>query len=228
MHLCLDTTFPLADGTEGAVRVVVADVQELIDDEAAQTKALSGLSPMRREKALACKNPRSRALSTGVSLLLDLLLQPLGLRERDMVYVVGEHGKPEFRDCPSPFNLSHSGSLAAAAIVLPDAAKEERRKEDGRWQTFIGLDIQRITRYRPELVRRVFGVEERAALAACTTEGDRERLFTELWCRAEAYAKATGRGLQWPTLTPPPETRLITLSLPTDYCGCLCTIDNHL
>jgi 4'-phosphopantetheinyl transferase len=210
MHLCSDTRYSFADGTETTVRVLVADVQDLMNDEAAQTQALGGLSPARREKALACKNPRSRALSIGVALLLDQLLHPLGLRERDMTYVEGEHGKPTFIDAPLHFNLSHSGHLVAAAMG----------------PTSLGLDIQRITHYRPELVRRLFGAEERAVLAACTTETEREHRFTELWCRAEAYAKATGRGLQWPVPTPSPTARFIPLTLPDDYCGCLCLLES--
>lgn len=223
ISLCSDTIYPLADGTETVVRVLVADVQELMEDEEAQLQAIDRLSPQRREKALACKNPRSRALSIGVSLLLDKLLQPLGLREHDMTYVEGEHGKPVFQNHPLHFNLSHSGRMVAAAMIQPLSRPLSRPGREA-----LGLDIQHITRYRPELVRRVFGAVERATLAACTTEDELERRFTELWCRAEAYAKATGRGLQWPVPTPPPTSRFITLSLPANYCGTLCILPTNL
>ncbi len=186
---------------------LVADVSSLMADEDAQNEALSLLSPQRREKATAFTHARGRALSIGVGLLLDALLREVGLKECDQSYAENEHGKPMLTLHPEVhFNLSHSGSLAAAAIGPQP----------------LGLDVQRITRYRPELVRRVFSAADRQRLGACSSEIERERLFAQLWSRAEAYAKLTGDGLQWPFPEPPEDVAFYEFTPGDDYVGCLC------
>ena len=136
-----------------------------------------------------------------------------------MTYIEGEHGKPRFATGTAadgwPFNLSHSGHLVAAALFAPT-------KQPAPTSVDVGIDIQHITRYRPELVRRVFSATDRQRLAAATDEAAREHLFAELWCRAEAYAKATGQGLQWPFPTPPAEAMFYDFTIGEDYCGTLC------
>lgn len=223
LELLLDTRIPfVVNGETIDVRLLVGDVSALMADDALQAEALTQLSPFRREKALAIKHPRGRAQSIGASLLLDALLAEQGLHERDMNYVVGEHGKPELEvkseQFTLPFNLSHSGSMAAAAMV------EMRDKRLEMRYSSLGLDIQRITRYRPELVRRVFSAADRQLLAAVPDESSRERLFAQRWCRAEAYAKATGLGLQWPFPTPPATALFHDFEVGNDYCGSLCLI----
>ena len=242
LELLLDTRIPfVVNGKAIDVRLLVGDVSALMADDALQTEALTQLSPFRREKALAIKHPRGRAQSIGASLLLDALLAEQGLHERDMNYVVGEHGKPELEvkseQFTLPFNLSHSGSMAAAAVI--ESRDERLEIKDSQAQPSLishlsslilgcslGLDIQRITRYRPELVRRVFSAADRQLLAAAPDESSRERLFAQRWCRAEAYAKATGLGLQWPFPTPPATALFHDFEVGNDYCGSLCLINN--
>ncbi len=212
----LNETF-LPDGLGGVgIRLLVASAAPLLENETLQTEALAMLSPQRRAKAEACSTPRVRALSIGVALALDCLLEECGKHEREMSYQEGEHGKPRFDEGGEKreFNLSHSGNLVAAAMLThPCHAHLD-----------IGVDIQHITRYRPELVRRVFNADERAQLAACTDEAARERRFAQLWCRAEAYAKATGEGLRWPFPTPPQNAHFADFNVGEDYCGSLCWI----
>lgn len=215
MKIIRNMIIPLSGEKDAALRVLVGDVSDWIADDAPMQQYLPLLSPHRRTKADAFKQPRGRVLCVGVSLLLDMLLQEVGMREHDMSYVEGEHGKPLFVDNSLPvgdFSLSHSGHIVAAALIdHPSACR-------------VGIDVQRVARYRPELVRRMFGAEERAALAACTTEAGREQLFTRYWCRAEAYAKATGQGLQWPTPTPPPEASFSSLDMEPEYGAWFCIL----
>ena len=89
----------------------------------------------------------------------------------------------------------------------------------------LGLDIQHITRYRPELVRRMFNDTDRARLAASTDETALQRLFAQLWCRAEAFAKATGEGLRWPFPTPPSNAHFTDFEVGEEYCGSVCLIN---
>ena len=185
------------DDEVSGVRLLVGDVSPMVADARLRAEAMEGVSPFRRAKAVALTPPRSQALSLGAALLLDALLSERGLRERDMNYVEGEHGKAVL------FNLSHSGALAAAAL-LANCQPQERPEPQ---KILLGVDIQRVTRYRPELVRRVFSHADLARLSACPDEVSRESLFARLWSRAEAYAKATGDGLRWPFPEPPAEAR---------------------
>ena len=219
MKILLDQTIPLPGEADTRLRVLVGDVTDLLKDEI-QAASLPLLSPQRRAKAEAYKFPRGRTLCIGVSRLLDMLLQDVGLREKNMQYVEGEHGKPRFTDTvvgTGDFSLSHSGHLAAAALINRPSAYR------------VGIDVQHVTRYKPEIVRRVFTPEECAAMAACTSEAAREALFTERWCRAEAFAKATGRGLQLPAQVPGSEAQFMMLQTgEPDYAGCICLLPaNH-
>ena len=348
-HIVLDRILPAGEATEEGkaaccVHLLVADVSELMADEELLAQQTATLSPQRQAKAAAISNLRNRALSVGVALLFDRLLQEVGLREHDMEYVEGEHGKPEAMvnmeilkngnieklkaPCNPPvgdegkggkietwksgkvvFNLSHSGRMVAAAMMQPfrdstdappspiqptsqdfrsapcDASRlknfstfpssptgglqgasnistsqsfrsapceflevssdkvERTLEESFNFSTFLssptgglqgafnspppllGLDIQHITRYRPELVRRMFNDTDRARLAACTDETARQRLFAQLWCRAEAFAKATGEGLRWPFPTPPSNAHFTDFEVGEEYCGSVCLIN---
>lgn len=191
-----------------------------MNNDTLRREALTNLSSYRREKSRAISHERGQAQSIGAALLLDQLLGELGLHERDMTYEENEHGKPSFSSCPFiyplSFNLSHSAALAAAALLIPASATSALPN--------IGLDIQRTTHYRPELVRRVFSTADRQRLGSVADTATRERLFTQLWCRAEAYAKATGEGLRWPFPPPPATARFYDYDI-DDYSLCLCICD---
>lgn len=216
-------------GAPDGVHLMVADISPLLNDRSLQAEALQAISSHRRVKAEACSNPRNRALSIGVALLLDRLLAEYGLRESEMTYAESEHGKPSFANHPELlFNLSHSGSLVAAAL-LRNASESS---------ILLGIDLQRVTRYRPEIVRRMFSATDRALLASATDEAERERLFAQCWSRAEAYAKATGTGLQWPFAELPTEAKLKEFCLENEdassglrqqgsaYRGCICLLQH--
>ena len=213
MTIKLDQTWHPEGYDDICVRLLVADVSFLMTDEALLSGAMEMLSPQRRAKAEACRNLRVRVLSVGAALALDHLLCEHDLREQDMEYEEGNHGKPAFvgEYAHWDFNLSHSGHMVAAVLAQSKMADVP-----------IGVDIQRVTNYRPELVRRMFSAEDRAQLAACTDETTRQRLFVQLWCRAEAFAKATGEGLRWPFPTPPREAVFHDFWVDEHYCGCLC------
>lgn len=206
IDVCLDKT---VEAGAACVRYMVADVSRLLADDALLMASLENLSSARRDKTLAYKHSRGRALSAGAGILLDELLAAHGLCERDMSYIDGEHGKPAFADYPQlAFNLSHSGSKVAAAISQ---------------ELQVGIDIQHDTHYRPEVVHRVFLPAQVQRLGLAKSEAERQHLFTQMWAEAEAYAKATGEGLKWPFEQPKPEAVFTPFEV-DDYCGCLCTI----
>ena len=217
--LCLDRTFPADAAPAASIHVAVADVSALLSDADLLAQTTTTLSPQRQAKAAAISNLRNRALSVGVALLFDELLMRVGLRERNLIYIERTHGKPTVANdgltTSLAFNLSHSGHMVAAALCLTS---------DGTPAPALGIDVQHVTTYRPELVRRVFSDADRQRLAAATTEADRQYFFCRLWSRAEACAKATGLGLQWPFPPPPAGSQLLDLDITADYCASLCVL----
>ena len=97
-----------------------------------------------------------------------------------------EHGKPfalvEGRAVPLGFNVSHSAPHGLIAFA-----------SQGRPQSRIGADaeVSRRDRDFDGIAGRVFGPEERAALAAAWGD-DKIRLFYRLWTLKEALIKALG------------------------------------
>lgn len=89
----------------------------------------------------------------------------------------GPHGKPYLRDCPNVhFNFSHSGQYVAFAVA----------------DRPVGIDVQVIGAYRPEVAVRVCSDEELARIGA---SDDPTAEFTKLWTRKEAYLKMLGCGI---------------------------------
>lgn len=163
------------DGCE----VKVADVTPLAAPGALDD-ALRLLSRYRRDKTLHYRFERGKMLSAGAGLLLDNLLRNRGLRERDMRYVEGEHGKPAFEQNPElHFNLSHSGNLVACAIG----------------EVPLGVDIQTIVTARESLVNYTMSESEKEKLYSLNADDAQNAYFTQLWTLKECYAKATGTGL---------------------------------
>ncbi len=81
-------------------------------------RALADVSAYRKRKVLSYRFASDRRLSLLAGMLLDDLLCERGLRERDMSYVVGVHGKPSFSDMPNVhFSLAHGGRMALAALA---------------------------------------------------------------------------------------------------------------
>ncbi|MBR5639872.1 MAG: 4'-phosphopantetheinyl transferase superfamily protein [Muribaculaceae bacterium] len=163
------------DGCE----VKVADVTPL-GAPGALDDALRQLSRQRRDKTLRYRFERGKMLSAGAGLLLDNMLAKYGLRERDMRYIEGEHGKPAIDGHPElHFSLSHSGNLVACAIgEMP-----------------VGVDVQTIVTARDSLVNYTTSDCEKAHLQIIEDPVARNAYFTQLWTLKESYAKATGTGL---------------------------------
>ena len=164
----------------GGCQLKVASVEPL-GAPGALDDALKQLSHYRRDKAVRYRFDRGKWLSAGAGLLLDNMLMERGLRERDMQYVVGEHGKPAFANCPQlHFSISHSGTLVACAIASRP----------------VGVDVQTIVaEVRPSLVNYIMSEQEIEQLDSLASEDAKKMLFTQLWTLKECYVKATGTGL---------------------------------
>ena len=97
-----------------------------------------------------------------------------------LVVAQGAHGKPGLADSDLRFSLSRTPSELVIAIA--------RGHE-------LGVDLEWLGRRiaRPEgLLRRCFGTEERAAIAAAP---DARAALLAAWCAKEAVVKGIGRGI---------------------------------
>ena len=93
----------------------------------------------------------------------------------EMEFLYNEHGKPYIEGGPF-FSISHCKE--AIAVALDDQP--------------IGIDIESIRRFDPELVTRTMNDSEQALIAASDHP---ERAFTRLWTQKEAILKMQGTGI---------------------------------
>jgi 4'-phosphopantetheinyl transferase len=128
-----------------------------------------------------------------------LVCARIGCVPEDVDFGVAEHGKPFVHGSPLRFNLSHSGTLAVIALAH---------------DLDVGVDVERPGR-NARAVERTLSPGERASGHAPL----------QLWCRKEAWAKATGGGLGWAPeafdTTRVSGYTLVDLSLDDGYVGAL-------
>lgn len=141
---------------------------------------VQNVSQARRDHIMRFRRENDRRRALAATLLLDAMLRDhCGLSERDVVYAVGEHGKPRLVGFDSlHFNLSHSGRWAVAAMATVE----------------VGIDVQELAEFKPEAARLVMPDEVVHRIEALDTD-KRDREFTRCWTRLEACCKLTGEGL---------------------------------
>ncbi len=108
-------------------------------------------------------------------------IDPAGLQ-----FEYGEHGKPALSEHSNPsFNLSHSETVGLVAVTA-----------DLR----IGIDVEhrRDGRDFSGLAHRFFSTDESAEFERLS-EADWPEAFYRAWTRKEAYLKALGTGLSFPS-----------------------------
>lgn len=110
------------------------------------------------------------------------------LEPRQWQFSTGEHGRPEIANPGMPalrFNLTHTRGLAACIVSLDVAC---------------GIDAEYITtRHNPtDVAARMFSAQENARLQTLDGRAALEYFYTG-WTLREAYIKARGLGLSFPT-----------------------------
>ena len=150
-------------------------------NEAICTRWLSCLPRKRQEEILRRQRPQARERSlSGEILARAMLARELRCPLRDVPICRETHGKPVLKDCTNLFfNISHSGNYAVCAV-----SKQP-----------VGIDIERIGAYQPNVARRVCSDAEQKLLEQCE---DPARLFYRLWTLKESYVKLTGTGISVP------------------------------
>lgn len=154
------------------VKIYYCDVSKLnIEND------MQEISQYRREKLSKTKRILNKRQGLGAELLLNWAVKenmanapfPLDIK-------TGPYGKPYCDALPFRFSLSHSGDFSACAICDRE----------------IGLDIQQLSEYKENLVRRSFTAQEREYVQA---SDDKDMAFTKIWSMKESFIKALGTGL---------------------------------
>lgn len=118
-----------------------------------------------------------RRLATSEIMVRDAAINTLGIRDEDIEFGVGPHGKPflvgheQFH-----YNVSHSGHMAVCAYGDEP----------------VGVDIQEKRPHDMRVARRHFTSEEVSLLESTEKDGTQQDLFFEMWVKKEAYAKYLG------------------------------------
>ena len=122
------------------------------------------------------------------ALVRNTLSKYIEIQPADWHFSHGKRGRPEIANPDIPpvrFNLTHTAGLAACVVALGQEC---------------GIDAEKITeRHNPlNVARRMFSEAEYAQLK---TLRDREQLeyFFSRWTLREAYVKAKGIGISFPT-----------------------------
>ncbi|MBW1944936.1 MAG: 4'-phosphopantetheinyl transferase superfamily protein [Deltaproteobacteria bacterium] len=107
---------------------------------------------------------------------------------RDWVFSESDHGRPEVANPGLPpirFNLSHTRGLAACVVTLSRDC---------------GIDVEKIhARHNPVgVAKRMFSEDEYGQMQRLTGHEQLEYFFTR-WTLREAYVKARGIGISFPT-----------------------------
>ena len=140
---------------------------------------LSSLPAWRREKALQYKKLDDRKRSVLAFVLLQCALrEEYGITEVPE-FVYNEFGKPSLSNLPIHFSLSHCKD--AIACVVSDHN--------------IGIDVESIVPYNPDVARRVCTAAE---LEMLEQSDNKDVDFIKLWTAKEAISKYEGMGLSLP------------------------------
>ena len=135
------------------------------------TSVPDSISQYRKDKIIAAKNPLSRLTAIRSALILRAGFSSFGIEEKDINYVIGDHGKPCASNYPEiHFSLTHTDDISICAF----------------YDNEIGMDCENITRnIDPKTLRRFFSESE------CTAHKDSSLL---LWVSKEALVKHSGKG----------------------------------
>ena len=153
------------------------DLQQI--DAARLRQWFNEFSPAQQQEILSLRRTESRVSRLCAHrLALEMLSRESGLPMAALVIETDPLGKPQVKNAPLHFNVSHSGDFVVCAV---DAQP-------------VGVDIEVIHPVRPVLAARVCCPEE---LAYAAPGGDLDPVrFFEIWTAKEALLKYRGTGIR--------------------------------
>ena len=159
--------------SEKKIKSYLFDVSSLNDDSF--NKLLPSVKQYRRDKINKLALKESKYLSLGVELLIRKACEDFGINYLSEEIVIGEYGKPSFKNSKYFFNTSHSGKYALC--VISDVE--------------VGCDIEEIKEYKKRVANRFFTEKENNYLELSI---DKDDLFYRFWTLKESYIKCIGKG----------------------------------
>lgn len=122
------------------------------------------------------------------AMVRNLLSRYAGIAPKDWLFSRNRHGRPEIVNSDVHglrFNLTHTGGLAACIVTLDDDC---------------GIDAERITARKrlPGVARRMFSSREFEQLKQRNGDEFLDYFYSR-WTLREAYVKALGIGISFPT-----------------------------
>ena len=158
--------------------IYLYDTPENYSDEQ-YLRYLNALPVWRREKAFQYKKVDDRKRSVLAFVLLQhALREEYGITEIPE-FVYNEFGKPSLPNMPIHFSLSHCKDAVTCAVSDYN----------------IGIDVESIVPYNPDVARRVCTADE---LKMLEQSSNKDMEFIKLWTVKEAISKYEGMGLSLP------------------------------
>lgn len=144
------------------------------------------LSPDEQQRAARFYFPRHQRRFTNAHAVLRMILaRYLGDQPSQLAFTTGKKGKPELLKTPFlQFNLSHSGDMALLAVGQDHPLGIDLEHFSAR--PYIGIGEQLFSKQENQALRAA-----PPALIALT--------FFNIWAQKEAFIKACGLGLSYPT-----------------------------
>lgn len=110
---------------------------------------------------------------------INYISQIEGIPAKKLVYSLSDHGKPYIAGSRLHFNISHCGSVIAAAFCTEE----------------IGADIELVRDFNSSVVRRYFTDNEKEYISSAADSHAMNRRFFEIWTAKEAFLKYHGVGI---------------------------------
>ena len=136
------------------------------------------LDEEKKEQYLKTTNEnRKKCLLVSHGFLKEKVSEIYNIKKEDLVFSVSESGKPFCKSHKEiHFSISHSGDFIAVAI-------NEKK---------VGIDIELFKKPSEKIIERVCSESEKNLI---NSSENKEKTFTEIWTKKEAYLKALGTGI---------------------------------
>ena len=138
------------------------------------SKWYAQMSTDRKESVDSLKISSKKALRIAADALArETISEFCGISPGEIIFGIGEKGKPFVKNLPVHFSISHSGDYAVCAV----SEKE------------IGIDIEKMRNIHPRAAERFCSKSE------ISYANSSQKAFFEVWTLKEAYFKCIGTGL---------------------------------
>lgn len=170
----------LSDNEIHLWRIIPQEVTE--QSQLDSLKSLLSDIELKKVQRYRSEEARNRALITR-AFVRSVLSRYTGLKAKNLIFDISEHGKPEISNTSLPlrFNISHNNNLIICAVCLVDD---------------IGCDVESLSRKisSDSIAKRYYSVNEYQTLQTLSPN-KQKALFFAYWTLKEAFVKATGKGI---------------------------------